>query len=61
MKNEWTEGGVRDFLELSSADMALIETRVALAKMLRDRRIANGITQLGLAKASEKPADAPAK
>jgi DNA-binding XRE family transcriptional regulator len=49
MKTEWTEGSVQDFMGLSDADMALIETRVSLTKLLRARRLANRITQTKLA------------
>ena len=50
MKNEWEEGSVQDFLGLSDADMALVEIRVLLTKMLRARRTANRITQIKLAR-----------
>ena len=50
MKKEWEEGSVQDFLGLSDADMALVEIRVSLTKMLRARRTANRITQTKLAR-----------
>ena len=50
IKKEWEEGSVQDFLGLSDADMALVEIRVLLTKMLRARRTANRITQTKLAR-----------
>ena len=50
MKKEWEEGNVKDFLGLSDADMALVETRVLLTKMLRARRLADRMTQTKLAR-----------
>ena len=37
-KSEWREGTVQDFLDLSDADMELIETRLALAQLLKKTR-----------------------
>ncbi|MBI2925302.1 MAG: XRE family transcriptional regulator [Verrucomicrobia bacterium] len=49
LKNGWVEGSVRDFLELSDADMELIETRRALAREVRAWRQQQGLTQTALA------------
>jgi hypothetical protein len=34
LKNDWVEGSVQEFLNLSDAEMELIETRRALAKAI---------------------------
>jgi DNA-binding transcriptional regulator YiaG len=41
----WIEGSVQDFLELSDADMELIETRLAASRMLRAIRQQKKLTQ----------------
>jgi DNA-binding transcriptional regulator YiaG len=41
----WVEGSVQDFLELSDADMALIETRLAASRLLKATRQRNRLTQ----------------
>jgi predicted transcriptional regulator len=41
---------VREFLDLSNEDMAVIEARLALAKAIRERREEAGLTQAALAK-----------
>ena len=41
---------VQDFLDLSNEDMAVIETRLALAKAIREHREEAGLTQAALAK-----------
>lgn len=46
----WRIGSVADFLELSPAEAAFIETKLALSQSLRDRRTAAGLSQAGLAK-----------
>ena len=46
----WRIGSVEDFLGLTSAEAALIETKLALSRSLRDRRAAEGLSQAGLAK-----------
>lgn len=46
----WRVGSVADFLELSPAEAAFIETKLALSQSLRDRRTAAGLSQAGLAK-----------
>ena len=51
MKKEWKEGTVQDFLGLSDSDMALIETKIALTKKLRERRQTTRMTQTDLARA----------
>jgi ribosome-binding protein aMBF1 (putative translation factor) len=49
LKNNWVEGSVQDFLNLSDAEMELIETRRALARQVRVLRRERGLTQLALA------------
>lgn len=41
---------VQDFLHLSNEDMAVIETRLALARAIREQREEAGLTQAALAK-----------
>ena len=49
LKNGWVEGEVKDFLELSTADVEYIETRRALAHRLREERKKKHLTQTQLA------------
>jgi ribosome-binding protein aMBF1 (putative translation factor) len=49
LRNGWVEGSVQDFLDLSDADMELIETRRALARQVRALRQEQGLTQTALA------------
>ncbi len=49
LKNGWVEGSVQDFLQLSDAEAAYIETRVALACRLREERNKKHLTQTELA------------
>jgi transcriptional regulator with XRE-family HTH domain len=49
MKNGWVEGSAREFLELSDADMAYIETKRGLAARLRELRAKRHLTQEQLA------------
>lgn len=46
----WRMGSAEDFLDLNPAENALIETRLALSRSLRDRRAAEGLSQAALAK-----------
>src|SRR5262245_36660875 len=46
----WRVGSVKDFLGLSPEEAALVETRLALSKALRSRRVAQGLTQGELAR-----------
>ncbi len=46
----WKVGTAADFLELSAAEAALVETRLAVSDALRERRQAAGLTQGALAK-----------
>jgi len=46
----WRIGSAEDFLELTPAEAALIETKLALSRNLRDRRAAEGLSQAALAK-----------
>jgi len=41
----WKVGGVRDFLELTDAESALVELRLALSKEFRALRVRNGLSQ----------------
>jgi DNA-binding XRE family transcriptional regulator len=43
-------GTVRDFLGLSDAEAELVETKVALARAIRERREAAGVSQVEVAK-----------
>lgn len=45
----WRVGSAADFLGLSSAEAAFIETKLALSRSLRDRRAAEGLSQAALA------------
>jgi ribosome-binding protein aMBF1 (putative translation factor) len=49
LKNGWVEGSVQDFLDLSDADMELIEMRRALARQVRALRQKRGLSQTALA------------
>jgi DNA-binding XRE family transcriptional regulator len=46
----WRIGSAEEFLDLSPAEAALIETKLALSRSLRDRRAAEGLSQAALAK-----------
>lgn len=46
----WQIGSVREFLDLTAAEHALVEMRVALASGLRTRRERARVTQTALAK-----------
>lgn len=46
----WVVGGTQDFLDLSDAEMALIDVRVSLAQALRHRRQQLKISQAAFAK-----------
>jgi DNA-binding XRE family transcriptional regulator len=49
LHNGWVEGSVQDFLELSDAEAAYVETRVALGRRLREERNKKHLTQTQLA------------
>ena len=49
LKGGWVEGSVQEFLDLSDADMAYIETKLALTKALREERRKRHLTQVALA------------
>lgn len=42
---------VREFLGLTDAEAAVVELRLQLAQAVRERRLASGLSQAGLAKA----------
>jgi DNA-binding XRE family transcriptional regulator len=46
----WRVGGTQEFLELSDAEMALVDVRVSLARDLRRRRKEKKISQATLAR-----------
>jgi DNA-binding XRE family transcriptional regulator len=46
LKHGWVEGSVKDFLQLSEADVEYIETRRALSRLLRERRHRLSLTQV---------------
>lgn len=49
LKNGWVEGSVQDFLDLSNADVEYIEIRLALSRLLKDRRQKRRLTQVQVA------------
>jgi len=46
----WRVGSTRDFLELSDAEETLVEMRLSLSSLLRERRQVTQLTQDGLAR-----------
>jgi DNA-binding XRE family transcriptional regulator len=44
-KGGWVEGSVQNFLELSDAEMELIETRLAASRLLKATRQSQKLTQ----------------
>jgi DNA-binding XRE family transcriptional regulator len=46
----WVVGTAKDFLGLSDAEVALIETKLLLSRALRDRRKREGLSQEELAR-----------
>lgn len=46
----WKVGSTGDFLELSQEEAALVETRLALSRALRQRRLSLKLTQTDLAR-----------
>jgi DNA-binding XRE family transcriptional regulator len=50
MKAGWKVGSTKDFLGLSDEETALIEMKLAMARSLKQRRLANDLTQADLAK-----------
>lgn len=46
----WKIGTASEFLELSAEEEALVETRMALTKLVRERRLRGKLTQVQLAK-----------
>jgi DNA-binding transcriptional regulator YiaG len=49
LKSGWVEGSVREFLDLSEADVEFIETKRALSRLLRQVREKRRLTQVQLA------------
>ena len=50
-KQDWREGTVQEFLDLSDVDMALVETKIALTRGLRRQRRESNLTQTDVARA----------
>ena len=46
----WRVGDVATFLDLTPEEAAFVETKLALSRSLRDRRIDTGLSQTALAK-----------
>ncbi len=49
LKNGWVEGSVREFLDLSEADVEFIEMRRALSRLLKEMRQKRHLTQVQVA------------
>jgi DNA-binding transcriptional regulator YiaG len=49
LKNGWVEGSVKEFLDLSDADVEYIELRRALSRLLREARQKLHLTQVQVA------------
>lgn len=49
LKNGWVEGSVREFLDLSEADVEFIEMRRALSRLLKEMREKLHLTQVQVA------------
>jgi ribosome-binding protein aMBF1 (putative translation factor) len=45
----WRVAAAKDFLELTSEESAIVETKLALSRALRTRRVAQGLSQAALA------------
>jgi ribosome-binding protein aMBF1 (putative translation factor) len=45
----WTQGSVRDLLDLRDDEAAIVEMRVGLAARVREKRLEAGVTQKELA------------
>jgi DNA-binding transcriptional regulator YiaG len=46
----WRIGAAADFLDLTPEEAAFIETKLALSQSVRDRRVAQGLSQAALAR-----------
>jgi len=46
----WRLGTAADFLDLTPEEAAFVETKLALSQSVRDRRMAQGLSQAALAK-----------
>jgi hypothetical protein len=49
LKKGWVEGSVKEFLDLSDAEVGYDETRRALSRLLRQRRGQLGLSQVQVA------------
>lgn len=48
---DWKVGTTAEFLDLDAAEAALVDLRVSLQALLRQRRTKSGVTQVALARA----------
>jgi len=46
----WRLGSAAEFLDLTPEEAAFVETKLALSQCLRDRRVAEGVSQTSLAR-----------
>jgi predicted transcriptional regulator len=49
LKNGWVEGSVQELMDLSDADMAYIEAKMALSRYMREQRCRKKLTQTSVA------------
>ena len=49
LKNGWVEGSVKELLDLSDADMAFIDMKLAFGRKLRELRARRGFSQTAAA------------
>ncbi|MDD4019941.1 MAG: helix-turn-helix domain-containing protein [Kiritimatiellae bacterium] len=47
----WVEGSAQELLGMTDAETAYVETKVALTRAVRERRLALGLSQANMAKA----------
>lgn len=47
----WVEGSAQELLGLTDAEAAYVETKIALTRAVRERRLALGLSQASMAKA----------
>ena len=48
--NGWKFSNTKEFLQLSNEEMELVELRIELGRLLREKRVNKGYTQANLAK-----------
>jgi ribosome-binding protein aMBF1 (putative translation factor) len=49
LKNGWVEGSVKEFLDLSEADLEYVELRRSLSRLLKNKRLKLRLTQVEVA------------